>query len=107
MAMAVASSARLAFLRGAVCACCTPCTRRFPLVPVQRWSIELPGHNRWRLAETSLLVKTQGRTLDCPFTFKCQASCVGVGKVPGTADALGPAVASVVTGHCSRNGALR
>ena len=29
MAMAVASSARLAFIRGAVCACCTPYTRRF------------------------------------------------------------------------------
>ena len=43
MAMAVASSARLAFLRGAVCACCTPYTRRFPLVPVQRWSMELPA----------------------------------------------------------------
>ena len=30
MAMAVASSARLAFLRGAVCACCTLYTRCFP-----------------------------------------------------------------------------
>ena len=30
-----------------------------------------------------------------------------MGKVPGTADAIGPAVASVVTGHYSRNGALR
>ena len=50
MAMAVASSARLAFLRGAVCACCTPYTRRFPLVPVQRWSIELPAATvgEWR-----------------------------------------------------------
>ena len=50
MAMAVASSARLAFLRGAVCACCTPYTRRFPLVPVQRWSIELPATTvgEWR-----------------------------------------------------------
>ena len=44
MAMAVASSARLAFLRGAVCACCMPYTRCFPfLVPVQRWSNELPA----------------------------------------------------------------
>ena len=34
MAMAVASSARLAFFRGAVCACCTPYTRCGPfLVP--------------------------------------------------------------------------
>ena len=44
------------------------------------------------------------RTLDCPFNFlsttfrcrvvfKCQASCAGLGKVPGTADAIGPAVA--------------
>ena len=31
MAMAVASHARLAFFRGAVCACCTPYTRHFPL----------------------------------------------------------------------------
>ena len=30
MAMAVASSARLALIRGAVCACCTPYTRHFP-----------------------------------------------------------------------------
>ena len=44
MAMAVASSACLAFLRGAVCACCMPYTRCFPfLVPVQRWSNELPA----------------------------------------------------------------
>ena len=44
MAMAVASSARLAFLRGAVCARCTPYTRPFPfLVPVQRLSTELPA----------------------------------------------------------------
>ena len=44
VAMAVASSARLAFLRGEVYACCTPYARRFPfLVPVQRWSIELPA----------------------------------------------------------------
>ena len=28
--MAVASSARLAFFRGAVCACCTPYTDAFP-----------------------------------------------------------------------------
>ena len=44
MAMALASSARLAFLRGAVCAYCAPYTRCFPfLVPLQRWSIELPA----------------------------------------------------------------
>ena len=35
MAMAVASSARLAFLRGAVCACGTPYIRHFSLFPVQ------------------------------------------------------------------------
>ena len=67
MAMAVASSARLAFLRDAVRACCTlrwmlslfgPCTAM-----VQR----APGHNRWGVSETTLPVKTQGRTLDCPF----------------------------------------
>ena len=57
MAMAVASSARLAFLRGAVCACCMLYTRCFP-------------HNRWGEAETSLPVKTQGRTLDRGLTFK-------------------------------------
>ena len=43
MAMAVASSARLAFLRGAVCACCMPYSRCCHLVPVQRQSIELPA----------------------------------------------------------------
>ena len=44
MAMAVASSARLAFLRGAVCACCTLRQTLSPfLVPVQRQSIELPA----------------------------------------------------------------
>ena len=50
MEMAVASSARLAFFRGAVCASCTLYTRRFPFVPVQRWSIELPATTvaEWR-----------------------------------------------------------
>ena len=38
MAMAVASSARLAFLRGAVCACCMPYTRCFPF-----WSLYSDG----------------------------------------------------------------
>ena len=50
MAMAVASSARLAFLRGAVCAS-TPYNRCCHLVPVQRQSIELPATTvgeRWR-----------------------------------------------------------
>ena len=28
-----------------------------------------PSHNRWRVSETTLPAKTQGRTLDCPFDF--------------------------------------
>ena len=47
--MAVASSARLAFLRGAVCACCTL---------------------RQTLSPFWVPLKTQGRTLDCPFNFR-------------------------------------
>ena len=41
-----------------------------PLFPVQQQSIELPGPNRWGVSETTLLVKTQGRTLDCPFNSR-------------------------------------
>ena len=54
-------------LRGAVCACCTPYTRCFPFMgPCTAMVHRAPGHNRWGVVETSLPVKTQGRTLDCP-----------------------------------------
>ena len=70
MAMAVASSARLAFLRGAVCACCTPYTRRFPLVPVQRWSIELPATTVGERRRRRSLRRHKGGPWTVPLTFK-------------------------------------
>ena len=69
MAMAVASSARLAFLHGAVCAS-TMYIRCCPFVPCAATVHRAPGHNRWGVSETTLRVKTQGRTLDCPFNFR-------------------------------------
>ena len=84
MAMAVASSARLAFLRGAVCACCTPYTRCCPfLVPVQRWSIELPattvGERRRRRSLRRhkgglwTVFLTSCHKCCCSVAFKCRA----------------------------------
>ena len=69
MAMAVASSARLAFLRGAVCAS-TLYIRCCPFVPCTATVHRAPGHNRWGVSETTLPVKTQGRTLDCSFNSR-------------------------------------
>ena len=68
MAMAVASPARLAFARGAVCACAAvhqtlsfgPCTDAVH---------GAPGHNRWGVVETPLPAKTQGGTMDCLLTL--------------------------------------
>ena len=69
MAMAVASSARLAFFRGEVCAS-TLYTRCCPFVPCTATVHRAPGHHRWGVSETTLPVKTQGRTLDCPLNFR-------------------------------------
>ena len=52
-----------------LCLPVTPYNRHCPLVPVQQQSTELPA-NRWGVSETTLPVKTQGRTLDCPFNFR-------------------------------------
>ena len=69
MAMAVASSARLAFLRGAVCACCTQYTRCCSFGPCTDAVHGAPGHNRWGVVETPLPVKTQGGTMNCLLNF--------------------------------------
>ena len=61
--MAVASSARLASLRGAVCA-------STPYIPCTATVHCAPGHNRWGVSETTLPVKTEGSTLDCSFNSR-------------------------------------
>ena len=68
MAMAVASSARLAFLRGAVCAS-TLYIRCCPFGPCTVAVLGAPSDNRWEVVETPLPVKTQGRTVDCLLNF--------------------------------------
>ena len=78
MAMAVASSARLAFLRGAVCACCTQYTRCCPFGPCADAVHGAPGHNRWGVVETPLPVKTQGGTMNCLLNF-VSPPCTAVG----------------------------
>ena len=69
MAMAVASSARLAFLRGAVCACCTQYTRCCSFGPCTDAVHGAPGHKRWGVVETPLPGKTQGGTMNCLLNF--------------------------------------
>ena len=50
-------------------ACGAPKITHAHLVPVQRWSIELPATTVGDVAETSLPAKTLARTLDGPFNF--------------------------------------
>ena len=50
-------------------ACCTTYVRHFPFAPCAATVQRAPSHNRWRVSETTLPAKTQGRTLDCPFNF--------------------------------------
>ena len=53
--------------RSAPVTCRTP--DPFPFGPCTATIQRAPGHNRWGVSETTLPVKTQGRTLDCSFNF--------------------------------------
>ena len=74
MAMAVASSARLAFLRGAVCACCMPYTRCFPF-----WSLysDSPMSSRPQpLGRGGDVAPCEDTREDLGPWFKCVAGCL-------------------------------
>ena len=50
-------------------ACCTPCTRHFPLWSLYSDGPLSSGPQPLGVSETTLPAKTQGKTLDCPFNF--------------------------------------
>ena len=60
--MAMAAPPRCSFL--------TTYNRFCPFVPCTAMVHGAPGHNRWEVSETTLPVKTQERTLGCPFNFR-------------------------------------
>ena len=64
-------------LMAAYAACCTPYIRHFPLVPVQRWSIELPATTvgEWRRRRS--LRRHKGGLWTVPFTFCHHVSLQG------------------------------
>ena len=62
------ASARLAFLRGAVCACQYAVHQTLSLGPCTAMvNFELPATTVGEVAETPPLARTQGRTVDCSF----------------------------------------
>ena len=76
-----------------------------------------PGHNRWGVVERRLPVKTQGRTLDCPFNFRPPRFSAGwlssvkrlrrCGQSPRYRRRTRTAVTSVVTGQTQMSGVIR
>ena len=62
---------------GGVCRLLHAVHQTFSLAPCTAMVHGAPGDNRWGVAETSLPVKTQGRTLDCPFNFLPPRSVAG------------------------------
>ena len=65
-------------------ACCTPCTRRCPLVPVQRWSIELPATTvgEWRRRRSLRRHKGGPWTVFFVVFFLVSGDLCKAGKVP-------------------------